>query len=424
MLKLTRYLDKEDNEIFDLPRVFETDNSVTKYNLLTIYDDNHSNSDLANATEFSFTTDNLDIYVLPSESYLLVNLKLVNAAGAAYPPDANITITENAFNIFSEARLYLGDEEVERADHVGINTLLYNLTRYTISESNGIRESELVCTDSNFIRDYVVRDCHGSIELLLPIRKMFPFYHEMRHAFRGLKHRITMTLNQQNKMIYKWARNNVAAPEDGRIIINKMVWRLPHVEPSLSTMAKLESLFAKDSSFAMKWEAQSVLKFMPPKTTEIRVPIACSIHRPTHIFIAFQNRDRETDQVDNYMQFDNMSVSEISVELNGQKFPDKSLTCNFGTMAIQEVYQAFLNACTHGVTWQESYRNFIKLYPIFHIDVTKHPAEIFDDSNFPNIIINTTFRVAPARDYVMYVILYNIREVKMNILNKRMIISK
>ena len=64
------------------------------------------------------------------------------------------------------------------------------------------------------------------------------------------------------------------------------------------------------------------------------------------------------------------------------------------------------------------------MFPFFHIDVSQHPAEIFDNSSFPNIIINTKFRAVPARDYIMYVIIFNIRELKMNVLNKRMIISK
>lgn len=427
MLKLNRldqFLEQTENEIWDFPRILPIDDTVTKCDYITVYEDNHSNGDLANATEFSYTTDNLDIWLHPSESYLLVNLKLTDENGAFFPADTNISLESNGFNIFSEGRLFLGDEEVERIDHVGVSTMLYNLTQLTFSEVNVIREAQLVDITPSTNRDYIVKNCGGSIELLLPIRKIFPFYHEMRFAMRGMKHRICLTLNQQNKMVIKWAEGNVAAPANGKVTINKMVWRIPQVEPSLQTLAKLENLFARDSTYNMKWIAQSVLKFMPPKTSEIRVPIACSIHRPTHIFVTFQKIERDTDQTASSMQFDNMSVSEIWAEVNSQNFPNKPMTCNFTTKAVQEVYNAFLKACKGSLSWEESYLNFIKMFPFFHIDVSQHPAEIFDNSSFPNIIINTKFRAVPARDYIMYVIIFNIRELKMNVLNKRMIISK
>lgn len=422
MLKLNKYLEHDENMIWDIPSFLTLDDSVTKYDYITVYDDNHGTGDLSNATEFSFTTDNEDIFIVPANSFLLLKVQLRRADnGQPYVgADATVTIDCNAFNLFSQARLYIGDEEIERIDHVGISTLLYNLTKYNFSEVNSVRESQLVHTQKTFIRDYVAQ-CNRNVELLLPIRKMFNFFHQNRFSFRGVKHRIVLNLNDQNKIVTKWGD---VPPANGKATISSMIWKIPHVEPSLQMRAKLETMLAKNSSLNLKWIATNTFKFSPPRNTEIRIPIASSIHRPTHVFIAFQNANRETDQEQSYMHFDHLNLTEVSVNIDSISFPDRAVKCDFANKHVNEAYLRFLDACEHGVTWEESYRNFINQYPIFHIDVSRHPEELYENSRFPNIVINAKFNAAPAADYNMFVIVYNIREVNLNLENKKMRITK
>jgi hypothetical protein len=87
-----------------------------------------------------------------------------------------------------------------------------------------------------------------------------------------------------------------AATPNGKAVINKIVWKIPQVEPSLPMQAKLEQMLSRNSQYTVTWPAINVFKLMPPKTTEIRVPLASTIHKPTNVFVAFQNLNRSTSQ--------------------------------------------------------------------------------------------------------------------------------
>ena len=59
-------------------------------------------------------------------------------------------------------------------------------------------------------------------------------------------------------------------------------------------------------------------------------------------------------------------------------------------------------------------------YSIYHIDVSKHKPELYENSSFPNLVVNARFAAAPAEDYVMWVIVLNEREATLNLDNKQM----
>ena len=429
MLTVNKYLESSESQIFNIPYMSEHDESITKFEESTIYEDNHGLGKLDSATEYSYTTNNEDIFYLPSNSYLLATLKLTKGDESAYADADLATIDWNAFNIFDTCRLYLDDIELERIDHVGISTMLYNLTKYTFSENNSIRHSQLLDLNRENIRDYM-KICGREIEVLLPLRKMFPFLYEVPHVFRGVKFRIHLTKNDDNKVVYKWstpAAQNVAAvdaPVDGKFIITKMVWKLPYVEPSLQVQAKLENMLAKNSTFNFKYHATSVYKFTPSKTQDLRVNLSSSIHKPEHIFVFFQKLKRGTQQTDSYMGFDHMNTEYCNVEINGKRFPENNTICDFAHKKVHESFNQFLRSCKEGVSWTESYMNYINHFPIFHIDVSKHPPNLYDNTSFPNIVVNAKFREVPTDDFCLFVVVYNIRDVSLQLDQKKMKIIK
>jgi hypothetical protein len=69
---------------------------------------------------------------------------------------------------------------------------------------------------------------------------------------------------------------------------------IPHTEPSLGTMARLETQFAKDSSFNLSWTGLNVYKNQPARNTEVRNALSSTIHKPQKIFVALQNLNRTT----------------------------------------------------------------------------------------------------------------------------------
>ena len=63
-------------------------------------------------------------------------------------------------------------------------------------------------------------------------------------------------------------------------------------------------------------------------------------------------------------------------------------------------------------------------YPLYYIDVSKHKAEIYDKSTFPDIIVNMKFNQNPANAYLLWVVVFNEREATLNVSDKKMKIIK
>ena len=439
MSKINQMLESLDNKVWDIPSVYERDRSIVKKDIISVYEDNYGISDLSDANSYSFSTNNEDIWIVPSESFLVVNAKLRrqnngneflwanipaiqadavnNIAGQAAQDAHDITLDFNGFNLFTEARLFVNNEEVERIDHLGISTLLHHLRNYNdFADYYNSQYNEMIRGRNETMA--TVREQQGNVELVLPVSKIFPMLSQITHAFRGAKFRITLTKSDDAKCITKVG----AGTPNGKVLINKIVWKIPEVEPSLPMQARLEQMLSRSSQYTVTWPAKNVYKLMPPKTGEIRVPLASTIHKPTSVFVAFQNLNRSTSQEHRFMMFDQMSVEKINCEVNSVKFPDKDVEVDFRATSkkVLEAYDRFLDSCKNKKSIWMTYKTFEKEFPIYHIDVSKHKPELYENSNFPNIVLNVKFRNVPTDDYVMWVMVENEREATLNMENKQM----
>lgn len=416
------------NKIWDFPTLKAKDNSITKLDHMKIYEDSHGSGSLSNAKTFSYTTNNEDIWLLPSHSYLKVTCELKKKDGTAYEITKDgqgkitggddINFVNNGYAIFEEARYYLEDTEIERIDYVPVATNLNNLLTYSPTRATHAQYSELfwqATTDDlkNYqSRQSWIRKHNNTVTLLLPLDRIFPFFTENQHVFRGVKHRITFTLSKP-----EWIINKAPAVDDGIVTIKDMVWHIPFVEPSLETQALLETQLSVNSSFNLNWKAINVYKNQPPKNKDVRIALSSTIHKPKNVFIALQNLTSTTSQDKHSMEYDIGKLESVSIEVNGQKFPDRDMVCDKTTSDYHEMYEAFKNYSGNTIL---DYSKFYEHYSYINIDVSKHKPELYENTSFPSIVVNLKFSDTPTQDYIVWVIVFNEREAALNIENKKM----
>ena len=420
---LMKLLNFQDSQVWEFPKMHDRDDSIVKYDTKIIDEDHHGMGTLENADRFHFTTKNEDLWFLPSESYLLVKCRLRKEDNTAYrwadvaaqvgPPVVPaqaaevVTIDDNAFNIFKEARYLIDDQKVESIEYLGISTLVDNIFTYNddVKEKNA-RHSQLWFRNDDAARMTYVRECQGTLQLLLPLSRIFPFCKYAKHVFRGVKHRIEFTLNDANNLVYRGA-----GVENGRVKVLEMRWVVPYVEPSLTMMAKLETQLATNSTFEINWPAINVFQHQPAQNQKLRIPLNATVHKPTKIVVITQNLNRTTSQEHNSLEFDHLDLTECFVEINGVKYPETPIKTDFDERDIQTAYHNFLKFCDNGVSCvnMEMFRAY---YPLMCIDVSQHPPQLYENSSFPNIVINMEFENAPANDFLVWVIVYNDRQAK------------
>ena len=48
-----------------------------------------------------------------------------------------------------------------------------------------------------------IKKCNGTIDLVIPLSRFFRFCKHVKHAFRGVQHRLIFTLNNPNSLLMK-----------------------------------------------------------------------------------------------------------------------------------------------------------------------------------------------------------------------------
>lgn len=425
---MEKLLSLAESQVWDFPKILDHDDSIVKYDTTTIYEEHHGMGTLENADKFHFMTKNEDRWLLPSESYLLVQCRLrktdgtqyawqnVAAVGAVAAVVADdVTINDNGFNLFEKAKYYIDDQNIESIDYLGVSTFVDNILTYTddMKEKN-VKHSQLWFRNDDIDRRTYVRDCQGTINLLLPLNRIFTFCKHSNHVFRGVKHRLEFSLNDSMKTVLR-----ANAVDAGKVQVMKMRWIMPYVEPSIEMMAKLEQQLAAQSTFRLMWPAMSVFRHQPALTQEIRTDLNATVHKPTKIFILTQHLNRTNNQEHDSLEFDHMNLTECFVEVNGVKFPESPIKTDFNNRETQEAYNNLIKMSDGRVSCINA-EMFRGLYPIMAIDVSQHQPELYASTTFPNIVINMKYANIPAEDYVLWVVVYNEREAKLSLDQKKM----
>ncbi len=117
---------------------------------------------------------------------------------------------------------------------------------------------------------------------------------------------------------------------------------------------------------------------------EVRIALSSTINKSQKIFVALQNLNSTTSQ--NQSSIDNINVENVSVEIISVQFPDKELKNNFTTREVMELYDRFLQASDYKSKIE--FETFRTNYSIFHIDVSHHKPELYENTQFPNIVVN------------------------------------
>ena len=186
-----------------------------------------------------------------------------------------------------------------------------------------------------------------------------------------------------------------------------MAWWIPILRPNLSTLARIESELINSSS-KLYWQSIEMHRSEAKRDTNTAWRIPSSNLKPTRLYITFQLAEKVNTYTGNNATFDTMNLERIHVRINNHQFPLEEYTCNF-TDKINDynrVYHSFLEA---GLKYsdvdsgsQVSYSEFKSLYPIFHIDVSKHEDNLFEISGISDVELRFNLRTAPTADYYIY----------------------
>ena len=364
------------------------------------------------------TIESQDIYTHPSESFLIIEGKLVkNANSEAYNADTLITLINNGIMyLFSDVRYHLASHEIEVLQNPGHATTILGMLKFPddFSKSQGLNQCWIKDTgEGNTVvdgdnpnegfklrRNYIINmpASRGHFCFKIPLKHFLGFCEDYKKILYGMQQRLTLTRTSDDNAIFR--DNGV---DVGKVDIQRIRWFMPHVIPSDAYRLQLDKIIERKEKIPVGY------RMLQCDNTSItgteftwRLGVKSSPDIPRFIIVGFQI-ERNNNQEQNPARFDNCNIGNIYVTLNAKRYPDTDYDINFNENRFCRIYgdsstfrKKFYNmdelVSNHNIN-PVDYKN---LYPIFVFDVTKQSEKL--KTAVSDIHVKMRFNTNPALD--------------------------
>ena len=352
------------------------------------------------------TIESQDIYTHPTESFLLIEGRLIreNPPGAPANPldplalqDANITtlINNGIMYLFSDVRYHLASHEIEVLQNPGHATTMLGLLKYPddFTKSQGLNQlwapdlkvGTSVPNDNkgfNTRHKYIVQtaDPKGTFSFKIPLKHFLGFCEDYKKILYGMQQKLTLTRTNDNNAIFK----NVGAPLCV-VDIKKISWFMPHVIPSDAYRLQLDKIIEKKEKIPVGYRMlQCDSTQVPANNTTFtwRLGVKSSPDIPRFIIVGFQS-GKNNDQIQNPAIFDHCDVRNIYVTLNAKRYPDTDYDISFTANQFSRIYgdaaafrKKFYNMDELVSNSGIDPINYKNLFPLYVFDVTKQSEKL------------------------------------------------
>ena len=367
--------------------------------------------------EIRINIEQQDLYVLPSEAYLLVEGRLLKFDGTPYAvgtPDAPttgadvVTLVNNVImHMFSEISYYLSNQQVETISNPGVATTMLGYLKYPVEFQVGEGMNQLwqrdVSTDASLTDAntgfyarwrYIVQQPaeKGTFSFCIPLKHIFGFCDHSDKIIYGFKHTIALKRQGDDDAIFR--SSSVAI---GKIDLTKLSLFMPHVTPSFQELNNLTKSIESKVTIPIAFSSRQYDRYVMPVSNMLswRLSARTATERPRFIIIGFQT-NRDGNQILNSSVFDHCDLKNIYVTLNSDRYPAVDYDLSFSNNKYSRVYRdaAKFDNKMYGITEimaqpNLTALNYKSICPLFVIDVSKQSEKL--KSTVLDIQVKATF---------------------------------
>ncbi|XP_071056099.1 uncharacterized protein [Onthophagus taurus] len=295
------------------------------------------------------------------------------AANGSITKDASATgqlVNNPVAFMFSDIRYLINGVHVDGVQNVGISSCMKG---YFSSTQNEVVKLQNAGWHIKPWKDDIAGvskalDKNGNFGLIVPLKTLLGFAEDFRKIMMNIRQELVLIRGHDDTdVIFQPA----AAPNDEKLklIINKIIWRVPHVAVGLREQLALTKLSERNVDIHVPFRSWEIHEYPQlPQTTKQSwaVKTAPQLETPRFIIIGFQT-NRKGIFKGNMALFDNMNVT---VFLNGERFPYDNLNVDFDNNHYAILYDMYSD-----MYYQESEPLFspeeFKTYaPLIGIDCT------------------------------------------------------
>ena len=369
------------------------------------------------------TIESQDIYTHPAESFLIIEGRLIklavgpNGADIPYDEDTVISLINNGIMyLFSDVRYHLASHEIEVLQNPGYATTMLWMLKYPddFNKSQGLNQlwvPDTPIADNNIANmnnlgfkkreNHIINDSNprGTFSFKIPLKHFLGFCEDYKKVLYGMQQRLTLTRsgNIQDSIF----RENAA--DEGRILIDKISWFMPHVIPSDAYRLQLDKIIEKKEKIPVGYRMLQCDSTQVPhniKPFSWRLGVKSSPDIPRFIIIGFQS-GKNNRQTRNPAIFDHLFVRNIYVTLNSKRYPDTDYENDFTTNKYSRIYgdaalfrKKFFNMDELVSNPGIDPNNYKHIYPLYLFDVSKQSEKL--KTSVSDIHIKASFGDAPG----------------------------
>ena len=389
------------NSILRITDPIPSDNSIDRYEEI-VYEPVAGTNLNASGQDIKLTIETQDIFTHPSESFLIIEGLLFKADNNTYADADLITLTNNGImHLFKRIRYDLSGQEIENIMNVGQATTMLGLLKYPddFSKSKGLnqlwyKDTTINANNNNrgfsIRRNYIIVNSEpkGTFSFKIPLKHIFGFCEDYDKVVYGLKHNLTLTRNNDNDAIFKSPNVDGVGADvvaDGKIILSKVSWFIPHVTPADKDKMELYKIIERKEKIPVGYRMiQCDSASIPQNSTSFswRVSVKLSPEIPRFIIVGFQT-NKSGNQKQNPSLFDNVDVSNIYVMLNSIIYPTTDYNISFDGQRFSRVYGDAAEFRAKSFNMDELVSNpsitpsdYRSLYPLSLFDVSKQSEKL------------------------------------------------
>ena len=351
--------------------------------------------------DIRLTIETQDIFTHPSESYLIIEGRLLKTDNNSYGRDDPITLKNNGImHLFKRIRYDLSGQEIESLVHPGQATTMLGLLKYPddFSKSKGLNQlwykdttgEPSIDDNAGFAarQAYIIRNSNerGSFSFRIPLKHIFGFCEDYDKVVYGLKHNLTLTRNDDNDAIFRAANDAAGNPvAAGKVVLKDIYWFMPHVTPADKDKMELYKIIERKEKIPVGYrmiQCDSASISQNSTNFSWRLSVKSSPEIPRFIIVGFQT-DKSSNQLQNPSLFDHVNVSNIYVMLNSIRYPTTDYNISFLGSKYSKAYGDAAEFRSKFFNMDEliSNPNFTPLeyrafYPLFLFDVSKQSEKL------------------------------------------------
>lgn len=346
------------NSILQIKSPVAREDNITniQYHTYTPYTSSYNNND-----EIRIVIQSQDLYVLPSESYLHIELTLSPTVRDAA---LNGTFSHNFIaHLFSEMRYEINGFEIDRNKNPGTTSNLKSMIATKLTDKSAYQLYTLNAGANVAANVY---------RMILPLRFVFGFCDDYNKIMLNCKHELILVRTRSDLNAYTANAHNV------NFTVNKIHWKIQHISLNDATKLSMLKTLDRNDDIPLAYRSWDLYELpIIPQTTRHNwtVKTTAQLSKPRYVVVGFQtNRNYVVNN--DIARFDNCNISDVKLYMNNERYPYDNLNLNFGENSFHELYHSFLKI-------QHSYYNNSAAYnplDITFTEFTRAPVFAFDCS--------------------------------------------